>query len=93
MKISLVALQAHGVGKYPGIAHGSQRVEQKCQGNGDEQAVGCPVPGTRYLAGLSSAFHGSFEMQPCRRESLSQAPPFAFRPHGIREGSAGASLE
>lgn len=68
---------------YPGTAHGSQRDKQKSPGNGDEQGRGSQVPSTRYIAGLPGVFHGSFEMQPCRRESLSHAPPFAFRPHGI----------
>lgn len=60
-----------------------REMNRKCHGNDDEQGRGSQVPSTRYFAGLPGAFHGSFEMQPCRRESLSRAPPFASRPHGI----------
>lgn len=60
-----------------------REMNRKSHGNGEGQGRDSQVQSTRYFAGLLGAFHGSFEMQPCRRKSLSRAPPFASRPHGI----------
>lgn len=53
-----------------------REMNRKSHGNDHEQGLGSEVPSTGYFDRAPGAFHGSFEMQPCRPKSLSHAPSF-----------------